>query len=159
LATRARTSSIIMIWLWPDSLTLATLCRGEARTSSRPPHRAPVCRIQPLYVQLLWEAGSCGEAAVECGEVIKWGGRMCGGLPALCCTHTFDRRPLSARSSLPRGAARRRGPAQVAPRCRVCAQLGIVPGARGKGITSRMLPMPVQYVTRRSKPTPKPACF
>ena len=27
----------------------------------------------------------------------------------------------------------------------------------GKGITSRMLPMPVRYMTHRSKPKPKPA--
>ena len=29
---------------------------------------------------------------------------------------------------------------------------------RGKGSTSRMLPMPVRYMTQRSKPRPKPAC-
>ena len=28
---------------------------------------------------------------------------------------------------------------------------------RGKGMTSRMLPMPVKYITQRSKPRPKPA--
>ena len=28
---------------------------------------------------------------------------------------------------------------------------------RGKGIASRMLPMPVRYMTQRSKPRPKPA--
>jgi len=31
-------------------------------------------------------------------------------------------------------------------------------GARGKGITSRMFAMPVTYMSRRSKPKPKPAC-
>ena len=33
------------------------------------------------------------------------------------------------------------------------------PQVRGKGSTSRMLGMPVRYITRRSKPRPKPACW
>src|SRR5690606_36550842 len=32
------------------------------------------------------------------------------------------------------------------------------PGVRGKGITSRMLPIPETNCTSRSKPSPKPAC-
>ena len=31
-----------------------------------------------------------------------------------------------------------------------------LPTVRGKGMTSRMLPMPVRYMTQRSKPRPKP---
>ncbi|GEM_PF-6751928 len=30
---------------------------------------------------------------------------------------------------------------------------------RGNGMTSRMLPMPVRYITQRSNPRPKPACL
>ena len=32
-----------------------------------------------------------------------------------------------------------------------------LPTVLGKGSTSRMLPMPVRYMTQRSKPRPKPA--
>ena len=32
-----------------------------------------------------------------------------------------------------------------------------LPTVLGKGIASRMLPMPVRYMTQRSKPRPKPA--
>ena len=32
-----------------------------------------------------------------------------------------------------------------------------LPTVRGKGMTSRMFPMPVRYMTQRSKPRPKPA--
>jgi len=32
-----------------------------------------------------------------------------------------------------------------------------VPTVLGNGSTSRMLPMPVRYITQRSKPRPKPA--
>ncbi len=37
-------------------------------------------------------------------------------------------------------------------------QNSALPGARGKGITSRMLPIPVTNCTARSKPSPKPEC-
>src|SRR5436309_724771 len=37
-------------------------------------------------------------------------------------------------------------------------QNSALPGTRGKGITSRMLPIPVTNCTVRSRPRPKPAC-
>lgn len=42
-------------------------------------------------------------------------------------------------------------------RCRV-DQNSALPGVRGKGMTSRMLVMPVTKSTRRSNPRPKPEC-
>jgi PAS domain S-box-containing protein len=38
------------------------------------------------------------------------------------------------------------------------AQNSAVPGVRAKGMTSRMLATPVTNISRRSKPSPKPAC-
>ena len=38
-------------------------------------------------------------------------------------------------------------------------QNSALPTVRGWGSTSRMLLTPVRYITRRSKPRPKPACL
>ena len=37
--------------------------------------------------------------------------------------------------------------------------ISMLPAVRGKGSTSRMLAMPVTYMTILSNPSPKPACF
>ena len=120
-----------------------------------------LCRL-PLNVALLRFA----PAPCPASKIARCSGRIpsfhwdkTGGPRTVCYEVLGSHFLQSARRTFVRiSSARRASSYAMIPSGFFIAQNSAFRVVRGKGSTSRMLPTPVRYMIRRSKPMPKPEC-